>query len=65
MEQISKTTNIQNLNQLPAGNSTINMFIVWWTVYLIIFKETPFGIKIDSKDFANVMHFMFEKLQLD
>lgn len=65
MEQISKTTNIQNLNQLPAGNSTINMFIVGWTVYLIIFKETPFGIKIDSKDFANVMHFMFEKLQLD
>jgi hypothetical protein len=65
MEQISKTTNIQNLNQLPAGNSTINMFIVGWTVYLIIFKENPFGIKIDSKDFANVMHFMFEKLQLD
>jgi hypothetical protein len=65
MEQISKTTNIQNLNQLPAGNSTINMFIVWGTVYLIIFKEIPFGIKIDSKDFANVMHFMFEKLQLD
>ena len=65
MEQISKTTNIQNLNQLPAGNSTINMFIVWWAVYLIIFKETPFGIKIDSKDFANVMHFMFEKLQTE
>ena len=65
MEHISKTTNIQNLPQLPAWNSTINIFIVWWVVYIIIFKEVPFGIKIDSKDLANVMHFMFEKLQLD
>lgn len=63
MEQISKTTNIQNLSELPAGNSTMNIFVVGEVVYLIIFKELPFGIKIDSRDFSSVMHFLFEKLQ--
>ncbi len=65
MEQISKTTNIQNLSELPAGNSTMNIFIVGEVVYLIIFKEIPFGIKIDSRDFASVMHFLFEKLEFN
>ena len=63
MEQISKTTNIQNLSELSAGNSTMNIFVVGEVVYLIIFKELPFGIKIDSRDFSSVMHFLFEKLQ--
>lgn len=65
MEQISKTTNIQNLNQLPAGNSAINIFVVWKSVYIIIFKDIPFWLKIDSEDLSNVMHFFFSKLNLD
>lgn len=63
MEQIMKTTNIQNLHQLPAGNSAINMFLVGKSFYLVIFKDNPFWIKIESEEFTNVLHFLFEKLQ--
>lgn len=65
MEHISKTTNINNLSNLPAGNSSINIFVVGKTLYLIIFKDIPFGIKIDSEDVANTMHFLFEKLEIE
>lgn len=64
MEQISKTTNTDNLSDLPAGNSAINIFVVWESVYIIIFKQTPFWIKIDSEDLANTMHFMMENLNI-
>ena len=64
MEQISKTTNIENLSNLPAWNSSINLFIVGKTLYLIVFKEIPFGIKIDSEEVANTLHFLFEHLEV-
>jgi len=64
LEHISRTNNIEHLSELPAGNSTINLFIVGGSVYLIIFKSTPFGIKIESKDFANVLHVMLEHLKI-
>lgn len=63
MEQISKTTTIDNLSDLPAGNSAINIFVVGKVIYLIIFKDIPFWIKIDSEDVANTMHFLFERLE--
>ncbi|MDP2670460.1 MAG: hypothetical protein Q8O99_06115 [bacterium] len=65
MEQISKTTNIQNLSDLPAGNASVNIFVVGKILYLVIFRDIPFGIKIDSEDVANTMHFLFEKLQIE
>lgn len=65
MEHISKTTHIENLADLPAGNSAINIFVVGKVLYLIIFKDIPFGIKIDSEDVANTMHFLFEKLEVE
>lgn len=65
MEQITRTTNIENLSDLPAGNSAVNIFVVGKVIYLIIFKDIPFGIKIDSEDVANTMHFLFEKLTIE
>ncbi len=64
MEQVSRTTNIDNLSDLPAWNSAVNIFVVWKTIYLVIFKDIPFGIKIDSEEVANTMHFLFEKLHI-
>lgn len=65
MEQVSKTTNIQNLNQLPAGNSAINIFIVGKCVYFVIYKDIPVGLKLESEDLSNAMHFLFEKLKVE
>lgn len=65
MENINIKTeiNLENLKDLPAWNSSINIFVVWQIVYLIIFKETPFWIKIESEDFAQSMHFILENLK--
>ena len=65
LEQIYRTNSIANLDNLPAWNSSLNMFVVWDCVYILIFKEIPFGIKFDSEDFANVIHFLFEHLKID
>lgn len=64
MEHISKSTNIENLLNLPASNSAINIYVVWKTVYFIIFKEIPFWIKIDSEDMAYTFHFLFDNLNI-
>jgi len=65
MEHITKTTNINNLHNLPAGNSAVNLFVVGKSVYIVIYKNVPFGIKLDSEDLAYAMHFLFEKLQVE
>lgn len=65
MEEIVKTTNIENLYNLPASNSAINIFVVWKITYIIIYKKNPFWIKMDSEDLSNAMHFIFEKLDVE
>ncbi|MFA5917616.1 MAG: helix-turn-helix domain-containing protein [Candidatus Gracilibacteria bacterium] len=63
MENISKTYDIEIMEKLPASNSAINIFIVGTIIYIIIFKESSFGIKIESEDLAYTMHFLFDKIQ--
>ena len=62
LEQIMKTHDINILPQLPAGNATVNIFIVWDTLYLIIFKQIPFWLKIQSEAFADMMHFLLKQI---
>jgi sugar-specific transcriptional regulator TrmB len=64
MENISKTTQIDSLSDLPASNSAVNIFLVWDIIYIMIFKENPFCIKIDSEDLGNTMHFLFDNLKV-
>ena len=65
MESMWKAVQIHELENLPASNSSINMFIVGQVVYIIIFKDIPSAIKIDSKELAYSMHFIFEKVKID
>lgn len=65
MENISKTNDIWIIEKLPASNSAINIFIIWTTIYIILFKESCFWIKIESSDLANTMHFLFNKVEFD
>ncbi len=64
-ENIIKTYDSDILKDLPAGNSAINTFIFWDFVYIIIFKEIPFGIKIRNPEFAQMMHFLLKKANLN
>lgn len=65
MEEIVKITNIENLFNLPASNSALNIFIAWKITYIIIYKKNPFWIKLDSEDLAWAMHFIFDKLKVN
>lgn len=62
LEQIMKTHDMQVLPGLPAGNAAVNVFVVGDTLYLIIFKQVPFGLKIQSEAFADMMHFLLKQI---
>lgn len=62
MENISKTYDIEIIEKLPASNSAINIFLVWNIIYIIIFKDSPFWIKIESEDLAYTFHFLFDNI---
>lgn len=63
MENISKTFDINAIEKLPASNSAVNIYLVGDIIYIIIFKDTPFGIKIESEDLAYTLHFLFDKIE--
>lgn len=63
MENLSYTNKLENLYDLPAWNSSINIYIVWQILYIITFKEKPIWLKIDNVELWNTMHFIFENLK--
>ncbi len=63
MESISKTFDIDTISKVPASNSAVNIYLVGGVIYIIIFKDSPFGIKIESDDLANTLHFLFDKIE--
>ncbi|MCB0465512.1 MAG: hypothetical protein KDC78_07535 [Aequorivita sp.] len=42
LEQMTKTYDLDSIATLPAGNASLNLFVVGSTIYLIIFKQVPF-----------------------
>lgn len=64
MENITKTFDIKTIEKLPASNSAVNIYLVWNIIYIIIFKDSPFAIKIESEDLAFTLHFLFDKIEL-
>lgn len=63
MENIWKVYEIDNIKNLPASNSSINIFIIWDIFYLIIYKDIPISLKICSEELAFSMHFILENLK--
>lgn len=61
LENLFKTYDTKEIQTLPAGSSAINVFIVWEMVYVIIYKNIPFWLKIESEEFANVLHFLLKQ----
>ncbi len=64
LEEIVKSQDMWWLSDLPAQNSSIQMFIFWDFVYTVIFKEIPYWIKMESEEYANIMHFLFKKIEV-
>ena len=61
MEHITYFDSFFDIGQLPAGNDAINIFVVGKIFYLIIYKDQPIWLKIESPELAWVMHFVLEQ----
>ena len=64
LEEIVKSQDMWWLSELPAQNSSIQIFIFWDFVYTVIFKDIPYWIKMESEEFAGIMHFLFKKIEI-
>lgn len=64
LEEIVKWKDLESISSLPASNSSIQTFIFWDFVYVIIFKEIPYWIKIESEEYASIMHFLFKNVEV-
>lgn len=62
METIGKTTSIDALRDLPAGSESIQIYIAGENVYILIFREIPFGMKIASNELAQVFYFLLDQV---
>ncbi|MDP2670453.1 MAG: hypothetical protein Q8O99_06075 [bacterium] len=63
MEHLTISEAMQGIENLPAGNNAINFFVVGQIFYLLIYKETPIGLKLESPELARAMHFLLEQTQ--
>jgi len=64
LENIIKMYDIQEVSLLPASNSAIQSYIFWNFVYVAIFKNIPFWFKIESQEFAQMLHFLLKKIEV-
>lgn len=62
METVWKTLSIDALRDLPATNESIQVYITGESVYILIFREIPFGIKIVSNELAQVFYFLLDTI---
>lgn len=62
MESIGQAHNIDELRNLPATNESIQVFVAGGIVYILIFREIPFAMKIASEELAGVLYFLLEKV---
>ncbi len=61
LESLSQTYQLDNLKELPAGSSSVQIFVFWKFIYIAIFKEIPFWIKVESRELASIMSFLFKE----
>ena len=62
MERIEKEADISILESLPSTDSSTHVFVVGTIVYIIIYKDKPIGIRLDSKHFAHVLHLLLDNV---
>lgn len=60
LETLLQTNNIADITDLPAGNSALNCFVFWETVYIIIYKNIPIAWSIRNEEFAQMLHFLLK-----
>ncbi len=62
-EQIIQSVTIEELEKLPAWQSSMYVFVVWTSVYFSVFKNIPIGFKRDLPEMADLFHFFAKMMR--
>jgi hypothetical protein len=57
-----KTYDKALLSHLPAGQNSLMITIIWSVVYIMLFKQQPVGIKIESQELSDVINFLLKQV---
>lgn len=60
LEQLFHTGDMQEIKELPAGHEAVQLFLAWPYIYTIIFKDIPFGRKVEHQALADMFHFLLK-----
>jgi hypothetical protein len=61
MQHLKTHQSVDLLWELPAWDHAINLWIVGKQVYIVIYKDQPIGLKIESPELARALHFLLEQ----
>jgi hypothetical protein len=64
MEQLLVTTNIQDTTALPTRHESIQLWLIWDHIFIMLFKRSPQIIHIHNTQLAALMHFIGSQLQI-
>ncbi len=62
LEHMIKTYDKNLLYHLPAGQNSLMITIIWSVVYIMLFKQQPVGIKIESQELSDVINFLLKQV---
>ena len=62
LEQMIKTYDKSLLHDLPAGQNSLMITIIWPVVYIILFKQYPVAIKIEGQELSDVINFLLKQV---
>ncbi len=59
-EWITHMNSLAGMANLPAAGGATNVILVGDSVFMVSFREFPVGIRLDHRDIAQTMHFLFD-----
>lgn len=62
MEKLMTYDGRWDVANLPAWNNAINMFVVWRTLYCVIYKHVPIWLKFESPELAWAIGFLLRQV---
>lgn len=62
LEQMIKSYDKKLLSDLPAGQASLMVYVIGSVVYIMLFKQQPAGIKIESQELSDVMAFLLKQV---
>jgi len=62
MEHIERETDVDTLLWLRSSESSTHVFVVGTVVYIVIYRDKPIAIRLDSKHFSHVLHLLLDNI---